>query len=297
MNFILFTYFLLLVQSATITDCYSNEIFKSTEAICESCSAGTEPNSDKTECVPCAAGYYSTSNSVCMQCIPGTYSEIGSQRCTLCAEGYNASEYASTFCTECKEPFIADKHHQYCTLCPNRTKYVGYKTKVLPCEYCGKNQISVENNTKCKPCLDTERVINNECVPRCTDSIKENCFEYNCTKNEYLLKGDCEPCPSKAVCVDGIKTDCETLKNSICVDNKIIECRSFIDEPNNDYTECEISKTFITVITIVSFIVVAIIAIVVVFLITRFVVQKKVIDFSQNNAQETDPTKVYLLSF
>ena len=285
------------VLSATINDCYSNEIFDLTTSECKACEAGSEPNTNQTECISCKPGYYSTSNSICLQCIPGTFSEEGAPRCSLCGEGNHSVSYGSTTCEPCHAPFIADKHHQYCTLCPNRTKYVGYGTKVLPCEYCGKNQISIENNTKCKPCLDTERVINNECVPRCTDSIKENCFEYNCTENEYLLKGDCEPCPSKAVCVDGIKTDCETLKNSICVDNKIIECRSFIDEPNNDYTECEISKTFITVITIVSFIVVAIIAIVVVFLITRFVVQKKVIDFSQNNAQETDPTKVYLLSF
>ena len=289
LNFFIFSY------SLTIEDCFINEIY--TSSTCTPCPAGKEPNSNKTECIDCPGGYYSTELSACLPCMPGTHSNKGAKRCSQCGSGQYSSEYAQEDCLTCEKPFISDEYHSRCKLCPNTTFYVGYKDRILPCKYCGRNQISINNNTDCFQCRDIEKVINNQCVPICNDTFTENCEKNVCRNDQYLKFGECENCPVGSSCKNNIKTDCEFLDNKYCKDNEIYSCITFIQQPNSSFDGCVVSSLFISICVIVSGVILAVILAIISFIVTRFVVQKKVIDFSQNNAQETDPTKVYLLSF
>ncbi|EDR27647.1 hypothetical protein, conserved [Entamoeba dispar SAW760] len=278
-------------------ECFDNEYFDESQSKCISCPAGKQPNQNKDQCVNCTAGYYSTENSPCLQCMPGTYSGIGSAKCHQCPDGYYTDKYGQYECIKCDPPFISDKHHSSCEICPEGTIYVGYDKKVLPCQFCGMNAISTDNGTKCQECDENQAPYNNVCYPFCDDIIQHQCLVSNCSENQYYNAGECESCLDGHYCKHGILYDCSELDNSCCRNNEITHCTPFIQNPNSNYSECELSLPFISVLIVSVTFICAFVVIFIVFVITKLVVQKKAIDFSQNNAQETDPTKVYLLSF
>ncbi len=78
--------------------CPSGSVSKG--SACETCLAGTAPNSDKTSCISCAEGKFSTTGSdVCSTCSAGEYSTADSSECTNCSAG--TSSIAGSKCVIC----------------------------------------------------------------------------------------------------------------------------------------------------------------------------------------------------
>lgn len=285
---------LAVIASAEETVCFDNEYL--VNGTCVACPGGMQPNTEKTECVECPAGYYSTNNSPCLKCMPGTYSKTGWNRCIQCSDGTFADEFGQTECMACEAPMISNQHHTVCAHCPNGTVYVGYVGQVVPCMLCPPNSVSVDNNTRCVECGDKEVPYHNVCMRLCDDEVQHNCLKSVCEDDEYYDEGMCKTCENGFICENGIRTDCSHL-SVVCQNNKKKSCTPFVETPNFEHSDCDISLSFLSILIVSCTFLIALLLIAVVFVVTRLVVQRKTFDFSQNNAQETDPTKVYLLSF
>ncbi|ELP83377.1 hypothetical protein EIN_372720 [Entamoeba invadens IP1] len=232
---------LLLLTSLTLSSgneggCFSTEYYDSANKICIPCEAGQEPNEEKTGCINCKAGSYSTNTSRCLPCVAGTYSDSdGADECLQCkANKYSVTEN-SVKCDSCEAPMIPNPSHTGCVFCADGTRYVGFD-KVLPCEFCGKNSISSDNNTSCEQCDKKHMASNNICLPFCKESTTEDCFNSTCEVNEQYIQNDCTDCDVGYKCDYGEMTQCG--KKEVCVNGVIKETCNGLEELTDDKQVC-----------------------------------------------------------
>ncbi|KAL7712204.1 Tyrosine-protein kinase ephrin type A/B receptor-like domain-containing protein [Entamoeba marina] len=254
------------------TSCLSTEIYNSTSDTCVTCPEGQESNEQQTQCTDCMQGYYSTQLTNCLKCPSGSYSNTTkSTTCTLCTQGYYSPTPGQSECLQCPPLTYSTTSFTTCEECPDGSIFVGYSG-------------DIDNNTVCVDC--NEKVaINNECLSICEDGY-------------YYYNGTCTLCEDGYYCTTNNKEFCGDLgANTYCLSNTILHCTNFISTANTKATGCEISTPFTTTLISISAFLLSVILICGIFIASKIFVTKKVMDFSVNNAQETDPAKVYLLSF
>ena len=133
--------------STSCTKCPSNtvsaDIGATSESTCQTCPAGSFPNSLQTACTSCGgaiSGCTSCSNSsaiaVCLTCAEGFALQNGA--CTACNNGNYLASLGATSCTACPVGTFSDASQQgysQCIACPTGSgPYSGIKSSI---KYCG----------------------------------------------------------------------------------------------------------------------------------------------------------------
>merc|ERR1719199_1718483 len=133
------------------------------------CPFGTEPNSDKSACVNCAAGKYrnavtdadATSDATatagtCVTCPAGAYAiDTGSTECQTCSTGYEVSS-GGAFCNKCVAGyFVSAKDNRHCIACDAGKSVAGELLTVstpAACDACEMGKYADAAGTTCTAC-------------------------------------------------------------------------------------------------------------------------------------------------
>ena len=102
----------------------------------QDCQVGFQANADKTECVPCAEGFYGVENVGCVKCQPGYFSNSSAATsCSICEPGTFSGILGSTVCLNCERGSEAPGFAAVsCSQCgPGR---YSSSTRSVKCELC-----------------------------------------------------------------------------------------------------------------------------------------------------------------
>ena len=173
---------------------------------CTPCGLGTEPNADKTECVQCADGRYSSSG-ICTPCAPGTVSSADRMTCTNCPAGTAAG--LTTACATCAPNMISAGAQLFCEECP-----AGKTTSdFIGCVDCPDGFVRHTGENDCVPCSDgTEpNEARETCIPCSQEGQFSNgrgCMACGAGTQPFANRTGCVPCPLGTAGITGICTPC-----------------------------------------------------------------------------------------
>lgn len=152
---------------------------------CEHCEAGKQPNADRTNCVQCPPGMYSTALSTCERC-PAGQEHINQQVCSGCAEGkHNTGEYEQ--CVECIPGHQPNPDRTGCDLCDVEGRNT-YSSQGSVCVPCNVGTYPNSNRTACVTCKPGSQ-------PNEDQSGCESCGGYDGTFSADGL--ECVKCPAR----------------------------------------------------------------------------------------------------
>jgi hypothetical protein len=131
------------------TSCESGR-YNSIEGLstCYKCSSGEEARNGIV-CIQCGPGTFSTPGEICTPCSKGKYSNLQRSDCLSCDPGFFSSSQGQSNCTACPFGNIASiSGLEVCTVCPAGT----FSTDGISCKSCGKNSISSSGSSSCTNC-------------------------------------------------------------------------------------------------------------------------------------------------
>eukprot|EP00808_Paulinella_micropora_P005719 g34204.t1 len=151
------------------------------QQVCEGCTPGRYSNLDRTDCVPCDAGFFATgSNSYqceacprgfvqnttggieCPPCPPGSQAPVpGSVSCSVCSVG-KFGRGGGALCTDCSERTVAPySGASSCVKCPGKLSTASQDRRECLCErgfFLDPSRCQLaEDDMACEPCLPCPR--------------------------------------------------------------------------------------------------------------------------------------------
>ncbi len=177
--------------SLECTQCAFNEI--STDGNrCTQCYPGTEPNAEKTECIPCESGKRSALG-FCEYCEAGTTSSDDRVTCSECVDSVRAAHEDQ--CRACDPGKSPSSGKTVCTPCylPGT-----YSADGISCDSCSNGEQPNVDRTSCEPCPAGTAGTNGVC---------ESCLAGTEPSDDGI---SCQPCPPGRFGRDGFSCDkCE----------------------------------------------------------------------------------------
>ena len=210
--------------------CNETEYYSVSTHACVVCSDGSEPDSLKTGCTPCAAGSAGT-QGVCEVCPAGLTPNGAATFCEYCPPN---SVGSLGFCTPCASGQHPSDDQTLCERCP-----LGWAGTNGFCDPCAPGSVPDDDGYTCLACDDISVSIDAQCV-RC-----EQWFEPN-----KLNRSGCEPCPFRYISQsEGICQACPPNQVSNLFRNECLDPEGtafFFDLPYDSIENMEELKRNIT---------------------------------------------------
>ena len=144
---------------------------------CRFCSPGYEVNAAQDNCTACPLGKYSPDGSDCVLCEPGEemnapLAATGCLSCALRGVAYHSTD--AVWCTECIPGTTPNEDQSDCRPCPSRT--AGPPGE---CSVCEDGTRPTTDRTSCRRCPIAHAGYSGECV-RCPDGFEPNADRTGC---------------------------------------------------------------------------------------------------------------------
>ncbi|CDW74865.1 cast multi-domain protein [Stylonychia lemnae] len=184
------------------------------------CPAGKyNPTANQTKCMDCPAGFFcpSPATKIPFICPSGYYSNSNQNACTKCESGYKCPTPFYVDRVECPSGFVSNLGSTYCFECPagKSCTITNNKLEVQPCPL---GQFSHIGSLTCSPCPAGKSC-----------HSKDSLGQINCDEGYYSLEGEisCKPCPAGFKCPNknglGIE-ECPDGQISTIGSSKCYEC-------------------------------------------------------------------------
>ena len=177
------------------------------DGLCDNCGGGAKPNVNRSQCIPCEPGYYSSGGVECIVCPGGFSADTGAGGCTACAPGEIGNAGICSRCPSGSQPLFAAPTR--CYDCPS-----GYAGIEGSCSACAPGYQPVADRTSCERC--TAGRYKSQDLTSCTDcwrnSTSNAAFTWcGCDAGYYLLDPVQLDCTSSLVGGDPNGVDAPTL--------------------------------------------------------------------------------------
>eukprot|EP01052_Picozoa_sp_SAG31_P024648 SAG31_NODE_2111_length_6426_cov_4.423295_8_plen_750_part_01 len=160
------------------------------QSSCQSCSSGTEPNEQRSHCLPCTGTLFSTFGIRCQSCPGGRAPSADHTTCIGCEAGTAGSAGACFPCEDGTEP---DESSVSCIECP-----VGRAGASGTCTHCMAGRQQSSDRTECVQCPSTSAGTDGQCN-QCQAGHQPNA--------QYTA---CIACPTGSAGVGGFCDTCES---------------------------------------------------------------------------------------
>jgi hypothetical protein len=211
--------------------------------VCLPCNAGFEPSTNQESCRACDLGRFSTNGTACVDCAPGTESKhrLGSSSCQECSTGKMSSD--GKLCEVCDPGYEPNSHQVTCIGCG----YGNYSTDGTQCSPCPavhepETQFAA---TACRPCPLThyrapDAVACTMCSPgQEVDEARTGCAFCSMQSGVFSADGvKCRQCPAGTM-PNSDRTRCEGCSfGKQSTDGVFCEPCEAGYEPNGGRTGC-----------------------------------------------------------